>query len=588
MSNFISFHVWHILLTAAADTSSAGGVVRPRLWGLLPQAPVKQFRHAVKVQPILPARVPEGLARDPRLPDDETSTSDRSRGTLGKSRATQVEMKDASDFDKLRDAVRHSEDAPAQVPPTSSTRRLGAETEGFALGWENLKFPAEPPPPKVSESGFSTGQEQKQVWLGRVPEELDYYSQGLQVEPLPPKGYQWGDSSDQDQSEDVEDMLVFNANRKPPGTLQKALRIAREKRDVAAEKKITLLLKVEEKKAQLARQKFDADQVQRVRKIQRLKALEEIKANLPEREASDDLLTNVAWAAAAGLTVGELEGQIQESLRAREELVERSMSLVIRAVRGLKRSQGGYIDRGTTESDLVQEGCLALLQAAESYDPSFGARFNTFAYAAIKRKTYRALLERTRVVRVPEHVQIKYRKIRGARNALSAQSGRTPSDEDVCRRLLDTGGLALTPAQLQKVVESVERHAWPLSLDSPVGDGKLSVLDLQMSDELLSAEEEIIQGMVRAYLEEIMSEVLNEDEMTFLTLRFGVADGQARTIAEVGELLGLPTHNVAKGVYRRVLNKMRRSSKLKRLFDEYMERDVQTNTSEVQSFAAVQ
>ena len=311
-----------------------------------------------------------------------------------------------------------------------------------------------------------------------------------------------------------------------------------------------------------------AEEMQLARQVQRLKQLEEIFAELAasgspltgqsahEAIIAEGGASRVAWAAAANVTVPELRQQLRDGKQARARIVESNVGLVGYAVKQLKRSSGGRLDQGITEADLVQEGCISLLRAAERFDVSMGVRFGTYATFWVRAAIRRALHEQTRVVRLPSRVQNTYGKIRRATESLSEANGnRMPTDDQVSAELL-AGGLKLSPQRVREVIEQVRTR--PSSLDASLGKGETSakVVDL-VRDETTHLESNMVQGMLRHDLNRLMAKHLREDEARVLSLRFGLEDGAPRTIRQVGEEAGI-TYARAKHVLFSALSKMRK------------------------------
>jgi len=233
--------------------------------------------------------------------------------------------------------------------------------------------------------------------------------------------------------------------------------------------------------------------------------------------------------------------------------------LVGKAVQRLKWSSGGRLDVGTTEADLIQEGCIALLRAAERFDVEVGVRFSTYATFWVKAAIQTGLQQQSRLVRLPARVQQTYGKIRRATDALVSQSGASRdevTDADVSAELL-ASGIQLSPQRIRQVVEHV--RARPVSLDvtlSSSTSSQTTVLDLVV-DETSCIQADIVKRLLQADLSALMSKHLRADEQRVLNLRFGLVDGKARTVREVGEECGI-SYAAAKHVLWTALSKMRR------------------------------
>jgi len=334
-----------------------------------------------------------------------------------------------------------------------------------------------------------------------------------------------------------------------------------------------------------------AEEISLARQVQRLKVLEELYLNFTAEAApnaaeaggrqagaagtaagappaetavqailAEGGLHRVEWAALAGVSVAELRVELRDGKRARERIVESNVGLVGHAIGQLKRSCGGRLDQGTTEADLLQEGCISLLRAAERFDVSMGVRFGTYATFWVRAAIRRALHEQTRVVRLPSRVQNTYVKIKKAADQLSlaGDAGGAPSDLAVSEELA-MGGMKLSPERVRKVINQV--HARPSSLDVALrysgGDGtERTVVDL-VRDERAAVQANLVSRMLRSDLGSLMSKHLDDDEARVLLLRFGLADGEARTIKQCGEDMGL-SYGKSKSLLFAALSKMRR------------------------------
>lgn len=306
-----------------------------------------------------------------------------------------------------------------------------------------------------------------------------------------------------------------------------------------------------------------AEEIQLARAIQRLKDLEELYHTLSSAQqqtaveaiAAEGGNLRAEWARAANVSVPVLRAQLREGKSARETIVERNVGLVGSLVQQLKRSSGGRLDSGITEADLVQEGCISLLRAAERFDVSMGVRFGTYATFWAKAAIKRALHEQTRVVRLPSRVQNTYGKIKRTSDMLSAQDGgRDVTDDDVSAELM-ASGVKLSPQRVRQVIEHV--RARPSSLDKKLGgDSTATVMDL-IVDDSSGIEAGLVQNMLQTDLSKVMQKHLRPEEISVLSLRFGLEDGAPRTIRQVGEELEI-SYSTTKHLLFTGLNKMRK------------------------------
>jgi len=265
--------------------------------------------------------------------------------------------------------------------------------------------------------------------------------------------------------------------------------------------------------------------------------------------------------------VAELRVQLREGRLARERIVVSNMGLVGGLVQQLKRSSGGRIDTGTSEADLVQEGCISLLRAAERFDVSMGVRFSTYATFWVRAAIKRAVHEQTRVVRLPSRVHHTFGKIKRATDLLAAQAvpGREAvTDELVSAELRASSGVNLSPQKIRQVIDQVRTR--PTSLDTRLkSDADATVLDL-LVDDRTRIEADVVQNALRADLAALMRRHLHHTEARVITLRFGLEDGTSRTIRQVGEALDIP-YATAKNILFSALTKMRKPHVAKALRD---------------------
>jgi len=328
------------------------------------------------------------------------------------------------------------------------------------------------------------------------------------------------------------------------------------------------------------------EQVFLVREVQRLKLLEEIYAELPpDPEYAEDFFPaatagggkrSATWAAAAGVTEEELRRQLWQGIAAREQILVLNLGLVYLQVSNIKknrqfrfgRSTRAGVDIGTTEEDLVQEGTIGLLRAAEQYDASRGIRFSTYAATAILRTVEKALMSQTRIVRVPTYVYVQYKKIKRATGQLgvSLAPGVYPTEEEICTQLaLD--GLKLTPARLRDIIRQVERQE--TSLQTPTGSGVRVLLDI-LPDDMGGLYIDILLDLLRNDLERVLATAVEPLEAAVLRLRFGLDGEQPQTIAEVRANLGVENQDVLR-LTKRGLRKLNKRLKKMGIDANYMD-----------------
>jgi RNA polymerase primary sigma factor len=215
--------------------------------------------------------------------------------------------------------------------------------------------------------------------------------------------------------------------------------------------------------------------------------------------------------------------------RARVRLIEKNLRLVVSVA---KRYRG----MGLPFDDLIQEGNIGLIKAAERFDPELGNRFSTYAIWWIRQAIGRAIEDKGRAIRLPTHAQGKARKAARVRNELSARLGGEPADEEVGERLGWTVREVRAVAGLLLEV---------FSLDRPVGaeDGSTKLGDFVEDEQASEVPEAVIREMENTRLKESMGE-MSARERHILVRRYGLDDREPATLAELSDKLGVTRERV--------------------------------------------
>ncbi len=225
----------------------------------------------------------------------------------------------------------------------------------------------------------------------------------------------------------------------------------------------------------------------------------------------------------------ELSYRISDGdMLARDRMVRANLRLVVNIARG-------YSGKGLPLQDLIEEGNLGLLRAVEGFDPEMNTRFSTYASYWIKQSIKRALINSAKTIRIPAYMVELLSKWRRATSKLQDQLGRTPTAEEVAKEL------ELPPKKLKIVKKAIQLYnSTPQNED---GDGNVSMGELIPDERLLGPEEELIGHDNLKHVFEMLEE-MEERESTILKLRFGLDDGEPRTLKEIGEALGLTRERV--------------------------------------------
>lgn len=232
--------------------------------------------------------------------------------------------------------------------------------------------------------------------------------------------------------------------------------------------------------------------------------------------------------------------------QAKSELITANLKLVVNIAKS-------FIGNGLPLSDLIQEGNIGLMRAIDKYDYRTGNRFSTYATWWVRQCIIRAL-EAARSIRLPSYISEELQKMKKVSRNLKMDLGREPTDEETAQ---------VMEISAERVAELRELGKDMLSLDIPVGDSEQSLKEfIEDSDDLV--EDQVVMENLHEELEHCMG-ILSEREQYILRLRFGLLDGVARTLTEIGDELGL-THERVRQIEAKSLEKLRINSK-KRLQD---------------------
>ncbi|MEX2161904.1 MAG: sigma-70 family RNA polymerase sigma factor [Anaerolineales bacterium] len=244
--------------------------------------------------------------------------------------------------------------------------------------------------------------------------------------------------------------------------------------------------------------------------------------------------------------------QIEDGWAAREHLITANSRLVISVAKK-------YMGRGVPFQDLIQEGNIGLIRAAKKFDYRRGHKFSTYATWWIRQAVTRAIADQGRTIRVPVHMGDQINKLLRVQHQLTQRLGRDPSVDELAN------ALDVHPKKVENMIQVARR---PLSLETPTDDEEDSVLgDFIQDYEAPAPDDSATYNLLREHLNEVL-DGLPPREVRILQLRYGLLDGQAYTLEEVGSKMGVTRERVRQ-IEAQALSRLRHPIVAKKL-KEYL------------------
>jgi RNA polymerase primary sigma factor len=279
------------------------------------------------------------------------------------------------------------------------------------------------------------------------------------------------------------------------------------------------------------------EEIELARKIADLLELERVREQLMqtlEREPRDN-----EWADAVEMPLSAFRHRLHLGRRAKDKMVQSNLRLVVSIAKK-------YMNRGLSFQDLIQEGSLGLIRAAEKFDHEKGYKFSTYATWWIRQAITRAIADQSRTIRLPVHLYETISRIKKTTKLLSQEMGRKPTEEEIATRM------EMTIEKLRFIAKSAQL---PISLETPIGKEEDSRLGDFIESDGETPEDQVSKSLLREDLENVLG-TLSPRERDVLRLRYGLDDGRMKTLEEIGQIFNVTRERIRQ-IEAKALRKLR-------------------------------
>ncbi len=279
------------------------------------------------------------------------------------------------------------------------------------------------------------------------------------------------------------------------------------------------------------------EEIELARKIADFCELKQMRTKLInelDREPSD-----LEWAEFADMTLNRFRYQLFLGQRAIDKMIQSNLQLVV-------STSKKYINRGLDLDDLIQEGSLGLIRAAEKFDHEKGYKFSTYATWWIRQAITRAIADQSRTIRLPVHLYETISRIKKTTKLLSQEMGRKPAEEEIATRM------EMTTENLRFIAKLAQL---PISLETPIGKEENSRLGDFIEADGEMPEDQVSKSLLREDLEGVL-DTLSPCERDVLRLRYGLDDGRMKTLEEIGQIFNVTRERIRQ-IEAKALRKLR-------------------------------